>query len=186
MRSSRHLVLPLGLIGVSLLVGGCPPDEYPLDADPTLIEINRIRGNSDLTIAQRRQQLGDLGLTPDTINALLRDQRTGNQYGGDLRTAYNKVTGEQMSLLTPDEIQIYGDEASAVSSSDTLNLSLTDAEAFDISEFLIDNGLDSPDELEEFLDVPGNDGLVPASVTPEELRSLFVDFDSDQLIPRLP
>ena len=96
-------------MGVSLFVYGCPPEDYPALVPATLQQIDPIVNSTTLTPQQQRVQLEALGVVPETINSLLRNERTGNQYGGDLRTAYTKVTLPNFVLLTPDEVQIYGD-----------------------------------------------------------------------------
>ena len=111
MRPFRNSVLMMGALLV--LIGAC---EVPLlDAlNPTLGQVASIRDNNDLTAQEKRTALENLGLTPIVINGILGSERTGNQFGGDLRTAYNKVTAEQFNELTPDEVQIFADEASEV------------------------------------------------------------------------
>lgn len=175
------------MLGVVLLMGlalsGClPPEQFESAAPATLSEIDPIRDNEDLTPQQMRSQLEELGLSPPTINALLKDERLGNQFGGDLRTAYTKVTAPSFTKLTPDEIQVYGDEASSVD--EELNVSLTDEEAQAIVTLFQANDLSSPEKLEAFLNNPSN--TVPSEIPDGVLSALFLDFDAALLLPRLP
>ncbi len=172
-------------IGTLLLAGGCPPEIFNNALPTTLEDINQIRGDSSLSTQEKRTQLGALGIAPLTINALLNSERLGNQYGGDLGTAYAKLIAPNLRSLTPDEVQIFGDEATAVIDDDTvLSIALTDAEALAITTFFDDNGLLTPDELEAYLDNTAN--TVPDTIPDDVLRGLFVDFDTDLLLPELP
>ncbi len=181
MRPMRALVLLTGLT----LLGACvPPEHFENAASATLQDIDPIRNDTKLTVQQKRGKLAALGLDPLTINALLQSERLGNQFGGDLRTAYNKITGGQMTALTADEVQIYGDEASALDANDQLNVTLTDEEAQAIVTFLITNNLDTRTALGAFVDNANN--IVPATIPDGVLKALFVDFDPTRLLPKLP
>ena len=172
-------------IGVLLSVGGCPPEIFTNMLPATLEEINDVRGDSSLSAQEKRTQLEALGVTPLTINALLSSERLGNQYGGDLETAYAKLIAPNLRALTPDEVQVFGDEATAAVDDDTvLSVALTDAEALAITTFFDDNGLLTPAQLEAYLDDTAN--TVPDTIPDDVLQGLFVDFDTDLLIPRLP
>lgn len=169
---------------LALLASGCVnPEEFASAVPTTLKDINRIVNDDGLTVQEKRQQLADLGVSQSTINALLRNERTGNQFGGDLRTAWGKVTGGELTAMTPDEIQIYGDGASAVSTSDNLSVAFTDDEASSVATFFDDFGIINTELLASFLDQGGRPtGLVDPNV----YRALFVDFDPNTLIPSLP
>lgn len=170
----------LGLIVVPL--AGCLPELYPDTTPATLREINRIRNDTSLTAQQKRTALEALGITPLTINGLLRSERTANQFGGTLRTAYNKVVEPDLRKLTPDEVQLYGDGASEVSS--TINVAFTDTAALAIVEFLRAEDLQTPTELAAFLDDSNN--TVPARVDIANLRAVFVNFTPTDILPILP
>jgi len=149
-----------------------------------MVEVNRIVQNTGLTPTEMRTQLAALGLDPVTINGLLQAQRLGNQFGGDLRTAYTKITQPDFTSLTPDEVQAWGDAASNLDPNDTLSVTLTDAEAEAIVTVFRDEGLKSPAELTTFLDDPNSN--VPSVIPAGVLKSLFVDFDPKRLLTTLP
>lgn len=174
-------------LGVSLLVlaavltVGCPPENYPTLNSATLKQVDAIRNNSALTPNEKRQQLAALGFSPETINSLLRSERLANQFGGDLRSAYYKVVQPSFLSLTPDEIQVYSDEASRVD--DTLNVGWSDVQATAVWEFFNNNYIESKDDLQAVLD----SGLeIPGDVTSNDLQGVFIDFDPERLLPRLP
>lgn len=169
---------------LALLAAGCVnPEEFASAVPTTLKDIDRIVNDQGLTVQEKRQQLADLGVSESTINALLRAERTGNQFGGDLRTAWEKVTGDVLTAMTPDEIQIYGDGASAVDAADDLTVEFTDDEASSVATFFDDFGIGSTEQLASFLDQGGEPtGLVDPNV----YRALFVDFDPNTLAPSLP
>ena len=166
-----------------LIAAGCNPEVFRSAVPTTLEDINRIVNDSGLSAQEKRTQLVALGVSPSTINALLRSERTGNQFGGDLRTAWEKVTASAFNALTPDEVQIYGDGASAVDDADDLDVELTDDEAASVTVFFDDFAIVSAEQLASFLDQGGEPtGLVDPNV----YRALFVDFDPNTLIPNLP
>lgn len=171
----------IGLIGV--LCTACNTEDFANGLPTTMLDVNRILDNTNLSAQQKRTQLEGLGISPSTVNALLQDERTGNQYGGDLRTAWTKVTGGRLRALTPDEVQIYGDAASAVSSTDSLNVQFTDDEASDVTVFFKDFNITTTEELGAFLDSGGEPS---GSVAADTYRGLFVDFDPNTLITQLP
>jgi len=156
------------------------PDAVP----PDLQDVTRIRDNADLTAQQKRAQLADLGLSTTLINAVLQDERLGNQYGGDLRTAYEKVTDGRLNALTPDEVQIYADEASDTDSGFTYDL--TDEEAQAIVSFFKNNRIATQDDVSAFLDDPAKSVNISKDIPENSLRDLFVDFDTSKLIEKLP
>ncbi len=163
------------------LAGGCPPEDYPTLHAATLKEVDAIRNNNTLTPNEKRQALAELGFSPETINALLRSERLANQYGGDLRSAYYKVVQPSLLSLTPDEIQVYSDEASRVD--DALNVGWSDAQASAVWRFFNRNYIESKDDLQAVLD----SGVeVPGDVKSNDLQGVFIDFDPDRLLPRLP
>lgn len=177
-----RVVLYLVLLAVSFVSLGCHPEYYNNLAPATLEQINLVVNDDDLEAAEKRSQLEQLGIDAATVNALLAEERTVNQFGGDLRTAYVKVTEPNFRALTPDEIQVYGDGASEVDA--TITLELTDQEAQAIADFFDEENLSSAEGLEAYLDDPSNE--VPEEIPDGVLRNLFVDFDPDELLPILP
>jgi hypothetical protein len=160
------------LIGLAATLCGCPQSTY-VDALPTTAEaVDRIRSDANLTAQEKREELRRLGLSDGTINAYLRSDRTGNQFGGDLRSALEKIRAGRFSDLTPDEVQIYGDAAQVV---DAGIQTIGDAQAEAIEEFFESEGLNTADNLRDFLNDPGQE--VPSSIPDGILQTLFVDFD---------
>lgn len=175
-----RLIAFLGLF-MAALAGGCPPEDFNRALPITQQQIDEITSNTSLDPYEQRQQLEALGVPPSTVNALFADQRTANQFGGDLRTAYNKVIAPALMILTPDEIQIYGDLASSVSTD--VDAELTDSEALAVTNFFQANGFNSSAALENYLD---RGGEVPDTIPDGVLEALFVDFDPALLLPELP
>jgi hypothetical protein len=165
------------------LVGAC---NGPLqDALPTtMLQVNTILQDSTLSNQTKRTQLAGLGLTSVQIDALLSSVRTANQGGGDLRTAYDKVTAGQLNELTPDEVQLYADAAETADS--TISYTLDDTEAQAIVDLLQSNDIASREQLVAFLDDPVKAASVPAAVPDGSLKGLFVTFDPTLLISQLP
>jgi len=176
---------PMLLAAVMLLAlaTGCEPTL--VDAlSPTMKDIDPIVTDTSLSPQEKRQRLADLGLPPLVINALLRNERTGNQFGGDLRSAYEKVTGGRLDELTPDEVQIYGDEAESVAGGQDFTLSDKQAQA--VVDLFRQEGIKTPQNLADFLDDPLNAAGVSADVPQDTVLALFVDFDPSELVDRLP
>ncbi len=167
-----------------MLGGGCPSELYSNTLDAALDEIDMIREDSNLTAQEMRIALAELGISERTINALLIDERLANQYGGDLRSAYAKVVEPDLKALTPDEIQIYGDEASAVDSSDDLDVELTDNEALTIRNWFERRNVATPAELVVALE--DSSTVISDETLADTLEALFIDFDSDLLLAELP
>ncbi len=174
-------LIPVLLLAAGLL-GGCP-EKYANRVGTDIPAVTAIRKDTSLTPQQKRDRLTDLGFDPVTINALLIDERLANQFGGDLRTAYTKVTSDRLDLLTPDEVQVYGDEASAVSTTG-LDVSIKDDQAQAIVTFFADNHIRTRAELSNYLGDPQN--VVPDAIPTGVLKPLFVDFDPSLLLPKLP
>lgn len=171
------------LLTASLLLGGCPPEDFPNALDGVLtVDIDEIRNNTNLTPQEKRTELLALGLTPAAVNGVLRTERLGNQYGGTLRTAYDKVIAEQFSAMTPDEIQFYGDAAreTAQTEIDTIN----DTVAQIIADLFDEEQLDSLADVQAFLDDPASD--IPPDIPDDLLQELFIDFDPQNVIDQLP
>ena len=182
MGTGRIALVALGAMVV--LLSAC---EFPLAAalPVTQLDIDPILADNALSAQEKRTQLETLGLAPLVINALLQNVRTGNQFGGDLRSAYEKVVADRLDELTPDEVQIYGDEAQEVGDSSE-DLEFTDTEAQAIVSFFQDNGISTQDELSTFLDDPAQVAGIPGAVPVEALTELFVEFDSDLVLDSLP
>ena len=161
---------------------GCGQRLYPDAADPVLLDVNAIVNNANLGGQEKRERLEELGLDALTINALLRDTRTANQFGGTLRTAYDKVSAGRLTQLSADEIQIFADAAREVSGGPSFNL--TDEQAQAIVVVLGANNLSTSAQVEAFLDDPVNE--VPSTVPANALKELFVDFDPDEVLDQLP
>lgn len=160
----------------ALFAAGCGQTNFPDALDTTLTDTNRIISDADLAPNEKRQQLAALGIPDLTINLLLRAERLANQFGGTLESAFNRVINDQFSQMTPDEIQLYGDA--------TAETTFSDQQAFDLSKFFVNNSLNSAQQLEDYLDTPGNE--FPSSLNADEVRAVFVDFDPNEVLDDLP
>lgn len=178
------LLAALLLAGGLSLCGGCGVTDLPNSPSATLQQITDIVDDSDLTASEKRAQLSEFGLSATAINGLLSAERTGNQFGGDLRTAYTKVAGGTFTTLTPDEVQLFADAVSAVDTGDDLDVTLADDEAQAIVQLFKDFGLRDAGALAAFLD--DENAAVPSDIPDGVLREFFVDFDVDLLLPKLP
>jgi hypothetical protein len=159
------------------LLCGCGAVHFPAEVEAAnLTDVNQIRNNANLTGQQKRDELSALGFDEVTINGLLRGDRTANQFGGTQNTAFDKVTGDVLLTLTPDEIQLYGDLTNATV--------FSDAQAQELSQLFIDNLIATVDELETWL--TDNDIDSAAGLTDENVQAVFIDTDPDTLIPNLP
>ena len=165
------------------LSSGCNfplPNAWPA----TLTDVDAIRNDTDLTAQEKRAALEDLGFSPLAINGLLRTERLSNQYGGDLRTAYEKVVAEQFNKLTPDEVQIYADEASTVDTG--FSYTLTDVQAQAIVDLFVGQEITSRVALSDLLDDPIRVAALSTDIPDGVLNDVFVEFDSSQLLDQLP
>jgi hypothetical protein len=181
-------IMRASVLTVLLLVAGlltaCDaprPNALPAESD----DVDAILDNNTLSAQEKRVALEELGFSPVIINGLLRGERTGNQFGGDLRTAYNKVVAGTLNQLTPDEIQIYGDAAEPLAP-DGSEFTFTDAQAQDIANFFDSNGVETPADLATVLGDPVVAAGLPADLDSDTLIGLFVDFDPELLLPELP
>ncbi|MCG3127954.1 MAG: hypothetical protein CHACPFDD_02827 [Phycisphaerae bacterium] len=178
----RSTVIALTAL-LATLPAGCPSDSQFEDAAPAhLSGVTAIVDDTSLTPQQKRAALAGLGLDENVINAVMITIRLGNQFGGDARTAYDKVTGGRLDAMTPDEVQVYSDEASRVG--DLNNFSLTDAEGQRAVLFFQDFGITTRDELANYLS--GTLNVQPNGLPDEFLSTIFVDFDPALLVPELP
>jgi hypothetical protein len=178
------VLVPLVLsTGALTLLVGCPPEDYASLLPPTLAEITAIHDDTTLSPPEMRSRLAELGLDPVTINAVLQDKTLANQFGGTLRTAYDKLASGNFTALTPDEIQIYASQVNGIDP--TISVQLSDAQAQDLLTMFQSNDLQNPTQVAAWLDTPGN--FVPSSITDGAtvVRNLFVDFDFHSLLPIL-
>ncbi|MFN0136214.1 MAG: hypothetical protein ACKVS9_08875 [Phycisphaerae bacterium] len=164
------------MLGAAMIAAGCGLEESPFSIGVNQTQVNRIRTDATTTGQEKREALRALGIDDLTINAILRDTRTANQFGGDLRTAFNKVVGGTLSEMTPDEVQIYGD-ATAVTT-------FSDSQAQTILDFFVDAAIDTRDDLEQVLD--DDQIALPSTINEDNLRGTFVTFDPNDLIDDLP
>ena len=150
------------------------PEQLPISAE----QAREITANTELTPQERRDQLVSLGVDDVTINGLMENVRLGNQFGGTLATARAKVLDGNFTALTPDEVQFYGDA--------TGSGSFSDAEADDIQRFLVQEQLDTAEELQDWLDDSGNE--LPTGIDQGELVAVFIDADPDDtsILNQLP
>jgi hypothetical protein len=120
-----------------------------------------------------------LGLCLSTLTGCpFIDARTSNQGGGNLLSAVDKVVGGRLASLTPDEVQILGDTASNLN--DQVKVFLSDGEAADAVLFLVENELNSFEDIARFADEASQD---PDSVqVPESLIKLVENLDLDALM----
>jgi hypothetical protein len=170
-----------GLGLVALVLTGCPTT-FENTLPPLLTDVATVRDSTTLTSQQKRQRLVDMGLTPEVINGILVDERTANQFGGDLRSAYLKVTNAEFASMTPDEVQLYDDAAGAADATAALNL--TDAQAQAIVDVLVTNNIQTKDDMTAFLDNANN--VIPAGVPSGSLKTIFVDFDPSKIADKVP
>ena len=164
-----------------LTLAGCGVNNDLLPAaEPEYLQrVNAIRDGSG-TAEQKRQDLMDVGITdPVILNGILRGERVGNQFGGTEESAFEKVVDERYTDMTPDEIQLYGD--AAVEAGTDFSATINDVQAQAMADFFRSNSINSPDELQAFLDDPANE--VPAAITATDMRTLFVDVDPQDVRP---
>lgn len=165
--------------GPAILLGailGCGQFNFESDLPITLEDLNALRSDTSLDPDEKRFALEDLGIDPVVINGLLRDQRLANQFGGNLTSAYGKVTAGTFSDLTPDEIQYYAETAA--------DITYSDAEAQVIANFFADTGINDASALESFLDDPAS--FLDPDIDDQNLRAVFVDADPDDVLLELP
>lgn len=182
-RGRKILVAAALVLVAALSVGGCP-EATRFDFPTEFVDVNRIVGDANLSPQEQRELLRLEGLSDSTINAFLRDERLGNQFGGDLTSAFNKITLDQFADLTPDEVQSYGDAATAVDSQ--VGATLNDANAQAIVNLFRAEDIDNADELAAFLAEPSNVINLPDTIPDGVLQDLFVDFDPERVRDRLP
>jgi hypothetical protein len=174
---TRDLLLATTLTGISmLLAAGCGQTEFPAGLDATLEQVDRIRNDDALEPQEKRDALAALGIDPIIINGLLQAVRLANQFGGDLSSAFDKVSTNRLSEMTPDEVQYYADATDVTT--------YGDAEAQAIVDFFKDNSVDSRGGLEKLLDESATE--VPAAIDETNLRDVFVETSLDDVRDKLP
>ena len=169
-----------GLLLSGLL--GCPSQNFPNAIDATLADVQAIVNDTALSLQQQRDKLAALGLSQTSINGILNGQRLGNQFGGTLQTAYDKVVAGHDSTLTPDEVQLYGDAAQKVSGGP--NFTISDAAAAAVVDLFVEHKLNTSADVSAFLADPTQD--TPAAIPANLLQQLFVEFDPTQVNSQLP
>ncbi len=175
------IILSLVVPFLTLAIG-CEISSFPNSVPASLEDVNAVRDDADLTAAEKRAELERLGIDTFTINAILTDDRTGNQFGGDLESAHAKVSGQRLNDLTADEVQIYADAASEEDSS--FSFEITDEEAAATVNLFVENKIDSTDVLSTFINDPSN--VIPVVIPEDFLNNVFLDFDPSLLLDQLP
>lgn len=176
----RRAVLAV-LAGLAVGLIGCDR-EFPAQYPTSIQEVNEIVSDTDLTPQEKRQRLEALGLTPAVINAILRDDETGNQYGGDLTSAFAKIAQGRLNELTPDEVQIYAEAAGEAPDGPTVTFS--DDQAQLVVNLFVDNALRTLDEVEAYLSDTSSE--LHEDLNRDTLIELFVDFDPNNVRDQLP
>jgi hypothetical protein len=170
----RRLAI-LTLSAAVLYIFACDgPRVFENELGVRVATVNDIR-DSDLSASEKRARLREYGIDDLTINAILRGERTGNQYGGTRVSAVTKVREGRLDEMTPDEIQIYSDAVDDLNGSDEITFVLSDEEALAVADLFGDNSLQSRTELADFLDDPGNS--VSPTIPEDFLQTAFVDTD---------
>lgn len=160
---------------------GCVPQPSPHSVGPTLDQIEAVRDDASLTLQERRLRLAEMGLSEVVINVVMIEQRLANQFGGDLRTALNKITSDRLHELTPDELQYYADAASGQGGAPLFDISDDEAQA--IVDLLVMNDLHSADDVTDFL---RDNPELPEDITRQLLEDLLVEVDPLTLVDDLP
>jgi hypothetical protein len=171
---SRSLAVFLGAFAA--VISGCGATDFDDALPATLEDVNAIRNDGALEPWEKRSDLAALGFDEVTINGLLAGERLGNQFGGTLSTALDKVVAERFTELTPDEVQLYGDA--------TDQSTYSDDEAQAIVWLFGDYDINTPDELQAFVDDPASQ--VPDEVDEEILVEVFINTDPDDVRAELP
>ena len=166
---------------LAMLVG-CPPENFPNTISGNQDDVNAIVNDTDLSAQQQRDALLALGLTPSTINGLLSSERTGNQFGGTLSTAFDKVANDRFTSLTPDEVQLYSDAAEEANTA--LSFTLTDLEALAVTDLFAAESLNSSEEVLAFVNDANNE--IPTNIPDDFLTDVFVDLDPNAIVDQLP
>jgi hypothetical protein len=100
------------------------------------------------------------------------ETRTSNQGGGSFISGSGKVAAGQMTQLTADEIQILADTANNLNPA--VDLTLSDDQAQVIVDFLVANGLNTPDD---FLNLDPSSVQIPEGA--EQLIGSMGQFGGD-------
>lgn len=177
-----HCIKTVLLSPLLTLAWGCEISSFPNAIPASLGDVNAIRNDSDLSSAEKRDELAGLGVDQLTINAILVRDRTGNQFGGDLESALEKVTGGRLSDLTPDEVQIYTDAAAEEDTN--IDFDITDEAAAATVQLFVENDIDSSDALSTFLNDSNSE--ISSDIPEDFLETVFLDFDANLLLSKLP
>jgi len=164
------------LLGLLPTAAGCGQTVFPAALGVILDDVISVRDDDNLTAQEKRERLEAMGLTPVLINGILQGERLGNQFGGTLETAYEKVVAGRLSDMTPDEIQHYGDATGVTEYSDE--------QAQAIADLFADKNIRTPEDLAALLDDPTE--AIPASISADDLQTVFVDTDPSNVLERLP
>lgn len=180
----RRLCLAIAFLTAAASLMGCGLEPLSLpDGRKVFAEDLTPIINSSLSAQEKRDRLGELGLDPLTINGLLQSERTGNQFGGTLRTAYAKMTAPRFSDMTPDELQIYTDAARAAGAAG-FSISLTDEQAQVLRDLLVAENLNSTSDVEVFIGDPGKE--IPPVLSVDALAQIFINLDPNTVLQQLP
>jgi hypothetical protein len=178
----NHRIKTALLCPLLTLAWGCEVSSFPNTIPASLVDVNTIRNDAELSSAEKRAELAQLGVDEVTINAILALDRTGNQFGGDLESAFEKVTGGRLNDLTPDEVQIYSDAASDEATD--VEFDITDEEAAATVNLFVENDIDSSDALSTFLNDSNSE--ISSDIPEDFLENVFLDFDANLLLSKLP
>lgn len=180
MRIVRRVLAKRIVAGLAALAGtslaGCGQANFDNAVNTDLTQVDRIRSDATLEPQEKRERLARMGFDEVTINALLRDVRLGNQFGGDLESALDKVVGGSYATLTPDEVQAYGDATDLTT--------FSDESAQAIADLFVDRSINTADELQEYLDDPAR--VISGQIDVTSLSDVFVDFNPDDALDALP
>jgi hypothetical protein len=179
---SNILIAGVWMLSGLVILTGCPPENFPAAIPFEQNDVNVIINNSELEPQEQRDALLALGLSPNSINGLLSAVRTGNQFGGTLTTALEKVRASRFTTMTPDEVQLYSDAAEEVDT--TLNFNLSDVAALAVTDLFAVEGLNSAEAVLTFVDDPGNE--VPSEIPENFLEDVFVELDPNSIVTLLP
>jgi len=160
---------------VFLMFAGCGQTWYPDALGLSQEDLSEISSSDSLGPQQMRDALAAYGIDDVTINGLLSSVRLANQNGGDLASAYEKVVSGQLSTMTPDEVQLYGDA--------TALTTYTDIEAQVIVDYFEDNAIKTIEDLEELLRTNADE--LPAIIDETNLRNVFNEASTTDVLNKL-
>ena len=176
-----HYCVTLTALSLAAGLMGCEQRSFPNDLPASTEEVDHIVGNGRLSPQEKRDQLLNLGFPPDVVNAILRGERTANQFGGSTVSAWNKVSIGAFTTMTPDEVQLYADAVTAANGP-SFNINDDQAQAT-VSLFNV-NAIDTSKQLDAFLKDPANEQ--PTTIPANFLKDVFVTFDPNEVKGQLP